>query len=240
VKPLPIKGKILIAAAVASGLAVFVKAMLGSGQVHDYPKFLAYLLVSVAATRLRVSLPRMTSSMSVNLPFILIALIELSLPEALLITAVSTFVQSFWPESRQRNLVQVAFNVSVLVLAAQSTWLALRFASHNLALAIVSGALTVLLANTLPVAAIIGITEAGHVARIWMHIVELTFPYYGIAAGIAGLVKLAAYAIGWQVPLLILPAMLLVYRSYKFCFQHMSGSAPVPQARSMAAGAGAH
>jgi hypothetical protein len=239
-KPLPIKAKILIAVAVASGLAVFAKAMLGMGQVHDYPKFLAYLLVSVAATRLRVSLPRMTSSMSVNLPFILIALIELSLPEALMIAAVSTFVQSFWPESKKRNLVQVAFNVSVLVVAAQSTWLALRLASHNMALAIVSGTLTVLLANTLPVAAIIGITEAGHVARVWAHIVQLTFPYYGLAAGIAGLVKLADHAIGWQVPLLILPAMLLVYRSYKFCFRQMSESAPVLQARAMSAGAGAH
>ena len=46
-KPLPIKAKILIAVAVASGLAVFAKAMLGMGQVHDYPKFLAYLLVFV-------------------------------------------------------------------------------------------------------------------------------------------------------------------------------------------------
>jgi len=240
VKPLPNKAKILIAVAVASGLAIFAKAMLGLGQVHDYPKFLAYLLVSVAATRLRVSLPRMTSSMSVNLPFILIALIELSLPEALMIAAASTFVQSFWPESKQRNLVQVAFNVSVLVIAAQSTWLTLHYGPHNAALAIVSGTLTVLLANTLPVAAIIGITEAGHVARVWTHIVQLTFPYYGFAAGIAGLVKLANHAVGWQVPLFIMPAMFLVYWSYKFCFRQMSESAAIPQARSMAAGVGAH
>jgi hypothetical protein len=37
-----------------------------------------------------------------------------------------------------------------------------------------------------------------------------------------------------------MPAMLLVYRSYKFCFRQMSESAGLPQARTMAAGAGAH
>ena len=239
-KPLPNKAKVLIAVAAATGLAVFAKAMLGLGQIHDYPKFLAYLLVSVAATRLRVSLPRMTGSMSVNLPFILIALIELSLPEALIITAASTFVQSFWPESKQRSLVQVAFNVSVLVIAAQSTWLTLHYGPHNSAMAIVSATLTVLLMNTLPVAAIIGITEAGHIARVWAHIVQLTFPYYGFVAGVAGLVKLANYAVGWQVPLFVMPAMLLVYQSYKFCFRQMSAAAALSQSRSMAAGAGAH
>jgi len=235
-KTLPLKAQLLVGLAVISCLAVVGKALVGWEPIHDYPKFLAYMLVAAVAARFQVSLPRMTSSMAVNLPFILIAVIELSLPEALLVAAVSTFVQTFWTESKKRNLVQVAYNVSVLVLAAQSMWLTVRFAVHNLALGITLGSVTVLLANTLPVAAIIAITEAGHMTRVWMHIVQLTFPYYGLAAGVAGLVKLANYAVGWQTPLFILPAMFLVYRSYKFYFRQMSESSVQPQAMSAKAG----
>jgi len=232
-KPLPTNAKVFVALMALGGLAAFGKALLGWNGLHDFTKFLAYLAVAVAATRLKVSLPGMTSSMSVNLPFILIALLELSLLEALIIAAASTFVQSFWPESKKRSLVQVAFNVPVLVLAAQASWLVLKHGFHNMALIIISGTLTILVANTMPVAMIIAMTEAGKAVRTWLHIVQLTFPYYSLVAGIAALVKLANYAIGWQVPLFILPAMFLVYRSYVHYFRQLSHPAP-NYARAMA------
>jgi len=234
---LPANAKTLVAVMALAGLAVLGKALLNWGSVHDYPKFLAYLLVSVAATQCKVSLPRMTSSMSVNLPFIMIALVELSLPEALAIAAVSTFVQCYWPESKKRQLVQVAFNVSVLVLAAQVSWVVLRYGFHNLALSIVAGTATILVVNTVPVAAIIAMTEAGKTLRVWTQIVQLTFPYYLLTAGVAGLVKLAGYAVGWQVPLFILPFMLLVYRSYVFYFKQLANESIAPRAVAKAAGA---
>jgi hypothetical protein len=220
-KPLPINAKAFVAFMALGGLAVFSKALLGWNGPHDLPKFLAYLLVAMAATRLKVSLPGMTSSMCVNLPFIMVALIELSLPEGLIIAAASTFVQSFWPESKKRNLVLVGFNVSVLVLAAQASWLVLRHGFHNPALLIVTGTLSILVANTMPVAMIIAMTEAGKTLRTWFHILQLTFPYYSLVAGIPALVKLANYAVGWRVPLFILPAMFLVYRSYVAYFRRL-------------------
>ena len=229
-KPLPTNAKAFVAFMVLGGLAVFGKALLGWNGPHDWPKFLAYLVVAVAATRFKVSLPGMTSSMAVNLPFIMVALIELSLPEGLIIAGASTFVQSFWPENKKRNLVQVAFNVALLVLAAQASWLVLQRGFHNAALVLVTGALAILVANTLPVAMIIAMTEAAKTLRTWAHIVQLTFPYYSLVAGVAALVKLANYTIGWQVPLFILPAMFLVYRSYVSYFRHMSQ----PAVRAMA------
>jgi hypothetical protein len=234
------KAKLLIAVVVVSSLAVLGKAMLDWGQVHDYTRFAAYLVVAVIAARFRVSLPKMTGSMSVNLPFILVALIELSLAEGLIVAAASTFVQCFWPESKKRNMVHVVFNVAVLTIAAQLTWWAMRTEAQSAVLAIVLGAFTVLIANTMPVAGIIALTEKGQVTRIWMQILRLTFPYYALAAGIAGLVKLANHAVGWQVPLFILPAMLLVYRSYTTYFHQLSDFATMSTSGAMAAKAGSH
>jgi hypothetical protein len=229
-KNLPLKAWILIVAVAAVSVAMFGKAMLQWGEVHEYLRFAAYLTVAVITARCRVTLPRMTSSMAVNLPFILIAVLTLSLPEALTIAAVSTFVQSFWPEGRKPNPVQVLFNVCVLVLAAQLTWLTLRLNFHNAALAVCAAGVTILLANTLPVAGIIALTESKNIGQTWLSIVQLTFPYYLVAAGLAGLVLLANYAVGWQMPLFILPATFLMYRSFRTYFRHMSEVAPVPRA----------
>jgi hypothetical protein len=227
---MPAKAWILIAAVVAVSVAVFGNAMLHWGDVHDYLRFAAYLSVAVITARCRVTLPRMTSSMAVNLPFILIAVLTLSLTEALTIAAVSTFVQSFWPEGRKPKAVQVTFNMCVLVLAAELTALTLRLNLHNAALAVCACALTILLANTLPVAAIIAATESKNVGQTWWGIVQLTFPYYLVAAGLAGLVQLANHAVGWQMPLFILPATFLMYRSFRAYFSQISEAVTEPRA----------
>lgn len=229
---------LIVAVVVVTGVALLGRAMFGWSEVHDYARFASYLLVASFAARFRVSIPRITGSMAVNLPFIFVALIELSLPEALAIAAISTFVQSFWPESKKRNLVQVMFNVGTLVMASQATWLAMRMPLHNPALTIAAGGLAILLSNTSLVAGIIAATEKAGFFQTWSNILQLTFPYYGLAAGVAALVKLANHTVGWQIPLFILPAMYFVYRSYTMYFQHLGEGSGNQGAFAMAAGAG--
>jgi len=221
VKSLPTKAAVLVDCVAALSVVLLLRAVLMRTAVHDWWQFAAYLLVASIAARFRVSLPRMTSSMAVNLPFILIAVLELSLVEALTIAAVSTFVQCFWPESKKRNPVQMVFNVSVLVLSAYLTWMVSRLSYHNTALQITASAAMILFANTVPVAAIIAFSEEGSVWSTWKQIFLLTFPYYLVAAGLAALVKLADHTVGWQIPLFVLPATLIMYRSFSAYFRQM-------------------
>jgi len=179
------------------------------------------LLVALFAARLKVSLPRLTGSMSVNLPFILLALSELSLAQALLITGASTFAQCLWSESSQQKPIKMMFNVGVTLIAAEAAWLTLQATAPNLGLGLALGALAYLLVNTIPVAAVIAFTETGGLFGIWKKILQLTFPYYLLAAGVAGLAKLATHAFDWYVPLLILPLMFLVQRSFRLYFQSL-------------------
>lgn len=235
---LPAKAKLFIGLVVASSAALFAGAMSHSSHLHDYPRFLTYLAVAIVAARFKVSLPRMTGSMAVNLPFILVALVELSLADAMVVAAASTFVQCYWPESKKRSMVQVTFNMAVLVISSQMAWWAMQAGHQSAVLAIAAGAAAILLANTVPVAAIIAMTENVNVGRTWANILQLTFPYYMLAAGIAALVRLANHTLGWQMPLFILPMMFLVYRSYTAYFQHMREFAGVPAGQTMAARAG--
>jgi hypothetical protein len=221
VKALSTKAAVLVDCVAALSVVLLLRGALTRSAVHDYWQFAAYLLVASVAARFRVSLPRMTSSMAVNLPFILIAVLELSLFEALVVAAVSTFVQCFRPESKKHNPVQIVFNVAVLVISANLTWVASRFGFHNTALQITASAAIILLANTVPVAAIIAFSENGRVWPTWSRIVLLTFPYYLVAAGLAALVKLADHTVGWQIPLFVLPATLLMYRSFSAYFRQM-------------------
>ena len=121
----------------------------------------------------------------------------------------------------------------MLVFSTHVTWAVSRSAFHNTALQITASAATILLANTVPVAAIIAFSEHDRVGTTWSQIVQLTFPYYLVAAGLAALVKLADHTVGWQIPLFILPVTLITYRSFSAYFHQMSQAAP--QAKAMAA-----
>lgn len=229
-KSLPAKAAIFVDGVAALSIALALRDVLTRTAVHDYWQFAAYLLVAAFAARFRVSLPRMTSSMAVNLPFILIAVLELNLFEAVTIAAVSTFVQCFWTGNKKRNPVQMAFNIAVLVISAHLTWVVSRFAFRDAALQVSAAAAVILLANTIPVAAIIGLTEQKSIWGTWLQIVQLTFPYYMVAAGLAALVKLADHSVGWQIPLFVLPVTLLMYRSFSTYFREVA-----PGVKTMAA-----
>jgi hypothetical protein len=230
------KTKILVGFVVVFGLGILLQAPLTWGH-PAYGRFIGTLLVALFAARLKVSLPRLTGSMSVNLPFILLALSELSLAQALLITAASTFAQCLWSESSQKP-IRMVFNVSVTLIAAEAAWLTLQATAPNLGLGLALGALAYLLLNTIPVAAVIAFTETGGLLGIWKKTLQLTFPYYLLAAGVAGLAKLATHAFDWYVPLLILPLMYLVQRSFRFYFQILRENTGRQGHYAMAAGAG--
>ena len=230
------KTKILVGLVVVLGAGILLQVPLTWGH-PAYGRLTGTLLVALFAARLKVSLPRITGSMSVNLPFILLAVSELSLAEALLIAGASTLVQCLWSESSQQRPVKIMFNVSVMLMAAEAAWLTLQ-ATENSGLSLALGALAYLLVNTIPVAAIIVFTENGRLFATWRRMLQLTFPYYLLAAGIAGLAKLAAHAFDWYVPLLILPLMFLVQRSFSLYFQTVRDSMEQPRAFAMGAGAG--
>jgi hypothetical protein len=231
------KTKAFVGLVVVFGVGILLQVPLTWGH-PAYGRFTGIFLVALFAARLKVSLPRLTGSMAVNLPFILLALSELSLAEALLITGASTLVQCLWSESREQKPIKIMFNVSVTVMAAEAAWLTLQATAPNSGLGLALGALAYLLVNTVTVAAVIALTESGRLFRIWRQILQLTFPYFVLAAGVAGLAKLATHSFSWYIPLLILPLMFLVQRSFTLYFQTLRDNAGHQNEYAMAASAG--
>jgi hypothetical protein len=72
--------------------------------------------------------------------------------------------------------------------------------------------------------------------RVWSSIFHLSFPYYVLSAGVTSLVTSASHRIGWQIPLLVLPTMYGVNKSYRLYFGRAEALAR-PIASAKAAGA---
>jgi hypothetical protein len=74
---------------------------------------LAVLVLAAATSRMKVRLPGVDGTMSVNLPFLLMAVVSLSAVEALVIASISTVVQC-WPKRDGRfRPEQLLFNGSM-------------------------------------------------------------------------------------------------------------------------------
>jgi hypothetical protein len=232
---LPNSAKWLIAAVAICGSAVLVRSLWGWQHI-DGIRFATFLGFAVAAAMFKVKLPGMNSSMSVNLPFILMGVAELSLPEALLVGCSSTLMQCLRVAQNRRNPVQIVFNVCAASNAVALAWFVFNRlyainnpALHTLMLAFAAAGF--LLANTVPVAAILSVTEHRNIAHIWGRMFLLTFPYYLLSAGVTVIANAATVYLDWQAPLLALPLMYAVYLSYRHFFQaHADAKSPATSA----------
>jgi hypothetical protein len=226
---------------VLGGAVVIGRVALG---VRTWPHlpFLAMLAIALPASRLKLKLPGLNGNMSVNLPFILLAALTLGTFEALVLATVSAAVQSLPRDGSKIKPVQMIFNISTMAIAVGLASGILHGGTHLLSARASAATLLalagtgLLVAQTLPVASIITLTEGGTLHRIWFNIFQLSFPYYVLSTGITSLMTTASKHIGWQIPLLALPVMYATYRSYSLYFRG-AGAQPSPLLRAKAAAA---
>ena len=187
---------------------------------QDPTRFVCYLFVAVLASGLKVQLPGIDGTMSVNFLFILLGVLELSLPETLVIGCTASLAQSVWQLRGRLDPIKVLFNVVGMMANASSlTYLTYhslvgRFGASKPILLMVS-ALVFFFANTLPISVVIALTEGKSSRKVWSECYFWSFPYYLVGAAAVGLVGIINRSAGWQTSLLVLPLIYWVYRSYR-------------------------
>jgi diguanylate cyclase (GGDEF)-like protein/putative nucleotidyltransferase with HDIG domain len=216
---LSIQTKVFIGITASLGVVALGFALL-HWQSQDLFRFLCYLTVAVLASGLKVQLPGIDGTMSVNFLFILLGVLELSLPETLLIGCTATLVQSVWQTRNRLDPVKVLFNVAGMMANASALtylsyhWLAARFGS-NKPILLMLAALVFFFANTLPISIVIALTEGKSSRKVWSECYFWSFPYYLVGAAAVGLVGILNRSAGWETSLLVLPLIYWVYRSYR-------------------------
>jgi hypothetical protein len=227
---------------VLAAITSTVYAGLGSHTLHSFYA-LAVLALAAATSRMKVKLPGIEGNMSVNLPFLLMAVVNLSAVEAILIASVSTVVQCWPQQSKKFRPEQMLFNVSMMAFAASmanliwnANWLG-KASWSSLPLTLSAATAAFFLGQTVPVAAIIKLTQSTSMRRAWMSIVELSFPYYVVSAGVTSMLTLVSHRFGWQAALVVFPVMYGIHHSYRLYFGRVSEALRTPPlARAASAG----
>src|SRR4029077_3537160 len=155
--------RVYIAGMALAAFGCFAFAML-HWQSTDLVKFVCYLIAAWLASSFKVSLPGIQGTLSMNFLFTLIGILEMSLPETLLIGLVSTLAQFYWRPTRRLKLVQLAFNVSQVTICGAAAYGAYKLISIHVLhapgpLALLAAALTTLVFGTAAMATIIGLPE---------------------------------------------------------------------------------
>ncbi len=212
------------ARAYIAGMAVAALSCFSLAWFHWYTtdtlKFACYLVAAMLASSLKVSLPGIEGTLSVNFLFTLVGILEMSLPETLLIGLVSTLAQFYWRPARQLKLVQLVFNLSQVTVCSAAAYGAYKLVAIYVLhapgpLALLAAAITHFACNTSAMSAIIGLTEDKPISKVWKDSYLWSFPYYMVGAAIAGFVSFLNTHIGWQPSFLVLPPIYLMYRSYR-------------------------
>jgi diguanylate cyclase (GGDEF)-like protein/putative nucleotidyltransferase with HDIG domain len=216
-KGLSVTAKLFITLIIVAGTATLLY-----GGIHqssrNIAEFICYLGIAILASRLKVSLPGITGTLSVNFLFILIGVLELSFAETLTLGAVSMLAQSVYPE--RPKAIQVTFNVCAGAMSTalayavyHHPWANLVFGSRPVLLGV--AATVYFIANAGSIATVISLTERRPLHRILVDCYFWSFPYYLVGAGIAGSIAWLNETFNWETSLLLVPAVYLIYRSYR-------------------------
>src|SRR3984885_626049 len=214
---LPLGAQAFVALVIIGGTACLLQAAIHQNS-KNIAEFICYMGIAILASRLRVSLPGITGTLSVNFLFILVAIAELGYAEALTLAAVAMLAQSLYPG--RPTAIQLTFNVCAGSLSTALAYLVyhnplcnLLIESRPLLLCLAASVYFILNAGS--IAAVISFSEGKPLQTILVDCYFWSFPYYLVGAGIAGAISWFNHAFNWETSLLFVPAIYLIYRSYR-------------------------
>jgi hypothetical protein len=215
---LPNSARLLIGLVAATSVGTLALSAMND-QLDLSLRFLILAVGAVAASRFKIKLPGMSTTMSGNLPILLLAISQLGLLEASLLAVACALTQSYASGNKKPSLVQLVFNTGALANATgAATWafyFGLRHGGNaGQVLAFTLAAAAYFVANTLPVAVIIALSEAKNAVHTWRTVFLWTFPNYVMAAGLATMAALAGPALSWKVMTPMMLVLFGVYRCY--------------------------
>src|SRR6185437_7295435 len=196
----------------------------------DPLKFICYCALSLIAATLRVEIPELNGTLAVNYVFVLIGLVDLSLPECMVATVLATLLQCLGGSGKRVgatvNVEKILFNLSnvaVAVVACASVLYSPWLIAHgaNLLLRVTLAAITYFILNTFAVTAMIALTQAKPFFRVWRECYLWVFPFFFFGAGFARGFHWLAARFGWQMAMLSLPAIHILWTAFRFYLKRL-------------------
>lgn len=216
---LPIAARAYVFGVIAAGLILFGWAGF-EWHSQDVLRFAGFLLLTVAASMFKLRLPGMRGTMSVNFVVMLVSIAQLSLSEAIFLSAVGGVVQCVWKAKRTPPVTRILFNAACLALSTAAAYAICRGAlavwtSESLVGLLIAATAVLYTVNALMVATVLCLVEQKPLSGILQGCYFWSCPYHLVGAAAAGLMIETCRVAGWQPSLLVLPVMGLVHVSYR-------------------------
>jgi putative nucleotidyltransferase with HDIG domain len=207
--------KALVCLAVVGGIANLC-SILGH-PAQQWLRFFVYLAAILLSSGMKVGLPKCEGTMSVNFPFILLGILQLSPLQAVCLAVCSVIAQCRIGVIRPFTLIQILFNVANVTTATVLAWygyVGLLRLHCPVAPALAIAATIYFFSNTIPLALVIGWDQEVDPFVLWRRDFWWFLPFYIVGAILAATAYLIGLAFGWITSLLLIPMVYTIYRTY--------------------------
>jgi diguanylate cyclase (GGDEF)-like protein/putative nucleotidyltransferase with HDIG domain len=197
-----------------------VIAALSRWTSEDPLKFGVYLLIAGIGASLKLALPGAKGTMPVGFVFVLVGIMELSLPEVMVIAIAAVIIKEFRHPETRPQIMHVLFYVACMCVAVMTTdavyrSAALRAAGVGPFSVLAVATCTLFMANTFPNSCVTALTSGRSLGKVWREDYVWSFPYYIAGAAAAGGFNFLSRSQGWQSAIVAVPLFYVVYRSYR-------------------------
>lgn len=182
----------------------------------DGLRFASFLIAAAIASILKTRLPGVTETFSVSVLVLAVAIAHLQLSEAVVISAVGMFVQCTWHATTKPRVIQVVFSICALAISVCTSALVYGYVRGRTIEVLSVGVIAAVYfaTNSLLVAAIVSLTEKKSLLTVW-NANRWALAYNCAGASLAWLLGTLPRAVQWELPIICLPLVYLVYRSNK-------------------------
>jgi putative nucleotidyltransferase with HDIG domain len=179
--------------------------------------FFVYLAAILLSSGMKVVLPKVEGTMSLNFPFILLGILQLSPLQAACLAACSVLAQCRIRVIKPFTLIQILFNLANVTTATVLAWygyVGLLRLHCEVAPALAIAAAIYFFSNTIPVAFIIASDQKTNPFAQWRRDFPWFLPFYLVGAMLAVTANLIGVTYGWMTSLLLIPMVYTIYRAY--------------------------
>ncbi len=212
---MPLRTKLYVAITMLLAASVFAWSL--QFQTSNWLLFYFLLVLVLLSSGLKIALPRGDSGMSLNFPFIFLAILRLAPEQALLLGAISMAAQCRIRVKKTLTPLQITFNIASTVLASGAALFMFLFARrHGLAvsLALSLAAVAYFLSSTASVALVIASAMKEPPYPLWKREFPWYLPFYFVGAALAVVTDMVGNRFGWQTALLLIPLVYTVFGAY--------------------------
>src|SRR5579863_2228183 len=118
---MPIRARLYIALILAAGTLGVALQVAHFSSAHAL-QFWVFFLITILTSGLKVRLPMVFATLSVNFLFVLIGIVEFSLPEAILLGVAGTIVQCLWRPRSRPKAIRIAFTTCSVAMAVMAAY----------------------------------------------------------------------------------------------------------------------